>query len=54
MAYYNHGAAMRKKECADKYTELKKHITSKDESGKLNITDCRYPKEGITKHKISK
>lgn len=36
MAYYNHGAAMRKKECADKYAELKKHITSKDESGKLN------------------
>ena len=27
---------MRKKECADKYDELKKHITSKDESGKLN------------------
>ena len=36
MAYYNHGVAMRKKECADKYAELKKHITSKDESGKLN------------------
>lgn len=36
MAYYDHGAAMRKKECADKYDELKKHITSKDESGKLN------------------
>jgi chromosome segregation ATPase len=36
MAYYDHGAAMRKKECADKYAELKKHITSKDESGKLN------------------
>ena len=36
MAYYNHGAAMRKKECADKYAELKKYITSKDESGKLN------------------
>ena len=27
---------MRKKECADKYDELKKHITSKDENGKLN------------------
>ena len=36
MAYYYHGAAMRKKECADKYAELKKHITSKDENGKLN------------------
>ena len=36
MAYYDHAAAMRKKECADKYAELKKHITSKDESGKLN------------------
>jgi len=36
MAYYDHGAAMRKTECADKYDELKKHITSKDENGKLN------------------
>ena len=36
MAYYDHEAAMRKKECADKYDELKKHITSKDENGKLN------------------
>jgi hypothetical protein len=27
---------MKKKECADKYNELKKHITSKDEGGKLN------------------
>lgn len=36
MAYYDHRVAMRKKECADKYAELKKHITSKDESGKLN------------------
>ena len=36
MAYYDHGAAIRKKECADKYDELKKHITSKDESGKMN------------------
>ena len=36
MAYYDHGAAMRKKECANKYTELKKHIISKDENGKLN------------------
>lgn len=36
MAYYNHGAAIRKKECADKYAALKKHITSKDENGKLN------------------
>lgn len=35
MAYYDHVAAMRKKECADKYTELKKYITSKDD-GKLN------------------
>ena len=36
MAYYDRAAAMRKKECADKYAELKKYITSKDESGKLN------------------
>ena len=36
MAYYDHGAAIRKKECADKYAELKKHITSKDDNGKLN------------------
>ena len=36
MAYYDHVASMRKKECADKYAELKKHITSKDEIGKLN------------------
>lgn len=36
MAYYDHGKAMRKKECADKYAELKNYITSKDESGKLN------------------
>ena len=36
MAYYDNGTAMRKKECANKYAELKKHITSKDESGKLN------------------
>ncbi len=36
MAYYDHGEAMRKKECADKYAELIKHITSKDENGKLN------------------
>ena len=36
MAYYDRRAAMRKKECADKYAELKKHITSKDENGKLN------------------
>jgi chromosome segregation ATPase len=36
MAYYDHGAAMRKKACADKYAELKKYIISKDESGKLN------------------
>ena len=36
MAYYDHGVAMRKKECADKYAELKKYITSKDENGKLN------------------
>ena len=36
MAYYDHGTAMRKKKCADKYDDLKKHITSKDESGKLN------------------
>lgn len=35
MAYYNHGAAMRKKMCADKYDELKKYIISKDENGKL-------------------
>lgn len=36
MAYYDSEAAMRKKECNDKYVELKKHITSKDKSGKLN------------------
>jgi hypothetical protein len=36
MAYFDRGAAMRKKECADKYAELKKHITSNDENGKLN------------------
>jgi hypothetical protein len=36
MAYYDHVAAMKKKECVDKYTELKKYITSKDENGKLN------------------
>lgn len=36
MAYYDHGAVMRKKECAEKYVELKKHITSKDENGKLS------------------
>ena len=36
MAYYDHGAAERRKECADKYAELKKHITSKDKNGKLN------------------
>ncbi len=36
MAYYDHGAAMRKKECAEKYEELKKFITSKDEQGKLS------------------
>jgi len=36
MTYYDHGASMRKKECADKYAELKEHITSKNESGKLN------------------
>ena len=36
MAYYDHGASKRKKECANKYAELKKYITSKDEDGKLN------------------
>lgn len=36
MAYYDSEAAMRKKKCNDKYVELKKHITSKDENGKLN------------------
>lgn len=36
MAYYDNGAEMRKKECADKYAELKKQITSNDENGKLN------------------
>lgn len=36
MAYLDHITAMRKKECADKYAELKKYITSKDENGKLN------------------
>lgn len=36
MAYYDRRAAMGKKECANKYAELKKYITSKDESGKFN------------------
>lgn len=36
MAYYDHMLINRKKECADKYFELKKHITSKDETGKFN------------------
>ncbi len=36
MAYYDQEVSMRQKECADKYAELKKHITSKDENGKLN------------------
>jgi hypothetical protein len=53
MAYYDHGAAMRKKECADKYAELKKHIASKDNNGKLNewflahehIVDLEYQLE---------
>jgi len=53
MAYFDHGEAMRKKECADKYAELKKHITSKDESGKMNewflahehIVDLEYQVE---------
>ena len=36
MAYYDHGAAMRKQEELDKYIELKKHITSKDNNGKIN------------------
>lgn len=36
MAYYDHGAAMKRKECADKYEELKTHITSKDENDQLN------------------
>lgn len=30
MAYYDHGAAMRKKERADKYIELKKQMSSRD------------------------
>ena len=36
MAYYDHRAAMREKACADKYEELKQHITSKGEDGDLN------------------
>lgn len=36
MAYYDHEAAMRKKESANKYAELKKHITSKYPNGELN------------------
>lgn len=36
MAYYDHGEALRIKERAEKYEELKKFISSKDENGKIN------------------
>jgi uncharacterized protein YydD (DUF2326 family) len=36
MAYLDMGAANRKKAIADKYDELKKHIRSLDENGKVN------------------
>lgn len=36
MAYFDHQAAARQKERADKYDELKKYITSKDENGKMS------------------
>jgi 4-hydroxyphenylpyruvate dioxygenase-like putative hemolysin len=36
MTYYEQGYVFRKKECANKYVELKNHITSKDKNGKLN------------------
>ena len=36
MAYFDHAAANRNKAIADKYDELKKHIRSLDENGKVN------------------
>ena len=36
MAYYDHGAADFEQECSEKYEELKKFITSKDENQKVN------------------
>lgn len=36
MACYDHGEAIRKNKCEDKYNELKKFITSQDENGILN------------------
>ena len=36
MAYLDMGAAIREKAIADKYDELKKHIRSLDENGKVN------------------
>ena len=36
MAYFDHAAANRKKAISDKYDELKKHICSLDENGKVN------------------
>jgi len=36
MAYYDHVKEMRKNECSDKYEELKKFITSKNEQGELS------------------
>jgi hypothetical protein len=36
MAIYDHGDAIKKNKAADKYTELKKFITSQDDNGILN------------------
>lgn len=36
MAYLDNTTVLRKKQCAEKYEHLKKHITSKDDNMKLN------------------
>ena len=36
MAYFDHEAAERRRICAEKFEELKKHIVSQDENGKFN------------------
>ena len=36
MAYLDHQAEARRRERAEKYEELKKYITSKDENGKMS------------------
>jgi cell fate (sporulation/competence/biofilm development) regulator YmcA (YheA/YmcA/DUF963 family) len=36
MAYLDHAAANRQKAISDKYDELKKHISSLDENGKVS------------------